>query len=309
MYSLIIPIYKNSASLKELLVQLLSLNKKLNYELECVFIIDGNPENEFQILKNILAKQKIKSQIIVHSRNFGSLEAIKTGLEYANGQYYANFAADLQESPKLIEKIFKKLSENQTDIVITKRTGREDGFINNLFSNIFWKFYRKFINSDIPLGGIDVFACNQKVRDILISFKEKHSSLIGQLFWIGFKKEIIEYKRYKRKYGKSAWTFKRKFEYMMDSIYSFSDIPIRLISTLGICGILFFTIFSFIALISIFKGNIIVPDYNHILLFIFIFFSINSLSFIIIGQYLWRIFENTKSRPNTIVMERLKYNQ
>lgn len=309
MFSLIIPVYKNSQSLPELLVVINGLNQKLKNQLETVFVIDGNPENEFAFLKNNLLKYKFKSQLISHSKNFGSFAAIKTGLEYANGQYFATLAADLQEPPELIEKIFTELSKNNFDIVIGNRIARKDGFKNTIFSNLFWKFYKKYVIKEIPINGVDLFGCNKKVRDNLINLKESNSSLIGLLFWIGFKRKFIDYKRTKRKYGKSAWNLKRKMNYMMDSIFSFTDLPIKILIKIGVFGVLLSVALSLLVIISKLIGNITVPGYTATFLIMSFFSSLNILSFGIIGLYLWRTYENTKSRPNSIVMETLKFNQ
>lgn len=305
MYSLIIPVYKNSQSIPELLISINNLNKKLNNKLEAVFIIDGNPENEFEILKEQLKKYSFKSQLISHSKNFGSFAAIKTGLENATGNYFSVMAADMQEPPDVVIQIFKKLTDKKSNIIIGNRIGRKD---NNIFSNIFWNIYKKYIQNDIPTGGVDMFGCDKTVRDTLINLKENNSSLVGLLYWIGFKKEYIDYIRVKRKYGKSAWNFKRKFKYMIDSIFAFSDLPIQILIGLGLIGISMSSILSIIVLISKLIGTITVPGYTATLLIVSFFSSINLLCFGIIGLYIWRAFENTKNRPNTIIMDKMTYN-
>lgn len=294
MYSLVIPIYKNSASIPELLTELSKLNNKLENKLECIFVVDGSPENEFNILQKLLSKYNFKSQLIAHSKNFGSFSAIRTGFEQGSGKYFCFMAADLQESISLIEKIFVKLKNNDLDIVIAKRTVRQDALIDTLFSNIYWKFYRFFINRDIPAGGVDLFGCSQQLKDILLSLKEQHTSLVGLLYWTGFKKEYIEYQRQKRKFGKSTWSFPKKFNYAIDSIYSFSKLPINLINICGILGI----ISSFLFL-----------NEFHFIYFLVIFFgSLNILVLGILAQYLWRIYENSKKRPQSLISKKIKYN-
>jgi glycosyltransferase involved in cell wall biosynthesis len=307
MFSLIIPVYKNSKSLEELISVLENLNDIFKNKIEIIFVIDGNPENEYEILKELLPNHKFKSQLIVHSKNFGSFAAIKTGLENATGDYFATLAADLQEPPELIEKIFKELPKNKSDIIIATRTSREDNLISKICSNAFWKFYKKNIIKDIPKGGVDLFGCNKKVRDSLISLKENNTSLIGLLFWVGFRRQFIGYKRNKRKYGKSAWNLKKKFKYMTDSIFAFSDIPIKVLVILGVIGISISFLLSMLVLISKLTGEISVPGYTATLLISAFFSSINMLSFGIIGLYIWRTFENTKNRPNTIIMEKIKF--
>jgi glycosyltransferase involved in cell wall biosynthesis len=308
MYSLIIPIYRNAQFIPELLDSLEKLNVSLNHNLEIVFVIDGNPENEFEILKQQLNKHRFKSQLIQHSRNFGSFAAIKTGLENATGTYFSVMAADMQEPPSLVVKMFKKLSKHNSNIVIGKRIERRDSYLNNLYSNMFWKIYKKYIQNDVPPGGVDIFGCDKLVRDVLISLRESNSSLIGLLFWIGFKREYVDYSRVKRKYGKSAWSFNKKVKYMTDSIFSFSDLPIKILIKFGLIGILMSAALSLIVIISKLTGAITVPGYTATLLIVSFFSSINLFSFGIIGLYVWRMFENTKHRPNTIIMDKILYN-
>jgi len=308
MYSLIIPVYKNAKFIPELLESIDKINTIFKNKLEVVFVIDGNPENEFEILKEQLKKYSFKSQLIAHSRNFGSFAAIKTGFENATGDYFSIMAADMQEPPELVVKIFEKLSENKSNIVIGNRIGRKDKKINSLFSNLFWKIYKKYIQKDIPKGGVDIFGCDKTVRNTLINLKESNSSLVGLLYWIGFKKEYLDYTRIKRKYGESAWNFKRKFKYMIDSIFAFSDLPIKILINLGLIGISVSVILSLIVLISKLIGSIVVPGYTATLLIVSFFSSINLLCFGIVGLYIWRAFENTKNRPNTIIMDKITYN-
>lgn len=307
-YSLIIPVYKNSKFIPELLLSLKEANNILKNKLETILVIDGNPENEFEILKEQLKKYSFKSQLISHSRNFGSFAAIKTGLENATGNYFAVMAADMQEPPSLVIKMFERLSKNQSNIIIGNRIKRDDNQLNNILSIFFWTIYQKYIQKEIPKGGVDVFACDLVVRNTLISLKENNSSLVGLLYWIGFKKEYIDYVRSKRKYGESAWNFKRKMKYMIDSIFAFTDLPINILINFGLIGILTSTSLSVMVLISKLIGSITVPGYTATLLIVSFFSSINLLCFGIIGLYIWRAFENTKNRPNTIIMNKITYN-
>jgi hypothetical protein len=204
--------------------------------------------------------------------------------------------------------MFKKLSKHNSNIVIGKRIERRDSYLNNLYSNMFWKIYKKYIQNDVPPGGVDIFGCDKLVRDVLISLRESNSSLIGLLFWIGFKREYVDYSRVKRKYGKSAWSFNKKVKYMTDSIFSFSDLPIKILIKFGLIGILMSAALSLIVIISKLTGAITVPGYTATLLIVSFFSSINLFSFGIIGLYVWRMFENTKHRPNTIIMDKILYN-
>ena len=219
-FSLVIPVFKNLESLEILLKQVIGINQNFDNKLEVIFVIDGSPDQSEQYLRANLPKIELKSKLITLSRNFGSLSAVVAGIKIASGEFFAVMSADLQDPPELIFEFFSKLSMNDTDVVLGVRSSREDPFFQKLFSNIFWLFYRKFIQKDMPKGGVDIFGFNEKFRNHLLTLDENNTSLIGLIFWLGFKRSFIKYKRLKS-YGRSSWTIGKKYNYFMDSIYFF----------------------------------------------------------------------------------------
>ena len=138
---------------------------------------------------------------------------------------------------------------------------------------------------------------------------EAHSSLIAQIFWLGFRRKVICYERQAREHGVSAWTFKKKLNYMMDSIFSFTDLPIKLLVSFGSLATLAALLFSVILIFSKLLGLIAVPGYVMTLLAIMFFGSLNLFSLGLVGSYCWRTYENTKARQLSIVLKELKFNQ
>ncbi len=306
-YSLVIPVYRNYQSLPKLLDQINLLNQSLFNHLEVVFVIDGSPDNSLNYLREQLPKESFDSQLISLSRNFGSFPAIIAGITEAKGEYFAVMAADLQDPPDLILKFFNSLEKKDVDIAIGVRTGRDDPFITKALSNCFWWLYRKFVIREIPRGGVDLFACNSIFRSHLISLKELNTSLIGLIFWAGFRREYINYFRLKRPYGKSAWNFNRKLRYLNDSIFAFSELPLQFIQSIGCLGILFSTIFGLIIIIARIMGQIVVPGYSAIILTIMFFSSLNIAALGTIGGYVWRTYENSKLRPRFLILSSEKF--
>ena len=309
MFSLIIPIYKNEASLNELVEALKQLSIKLNHRLEVIFVVDGSPDNSQIVLQQKLKNVDFKIIILVLSRNFGAFSAVRTGMEGGTGPYYAVMAADLQEPPELILTFFETLTKGEIDIVLGERTKRQDPLFNQLAARLYWRFYQRFVQPEMPKGGIDVFGCSQTVRDTLIRLEESNSSLIGLLMWVGFRRKKIPYERKARKHGKSAWSFRKKINYLSNSIFSFSNSPIHLLTMIGFSSIILSIFFSLWILIGKFLDQIEVPGYASIVLFILFCTGINVLSSGIIGAYVWRIFENSKKRPNSIVMKKIVNHQ
>lgn len=297
MFSLIVPVYKNEESLPALLTAVAQLAATIAQGFEAVFVVDGSPDNSVSILREQLPSQPFASQLVVLSRNFGSFAAIRAGLEQGRGQHYGIMAADLQEPPELILKMARVLNADDADVVIGVRDGRCDPVAGRVASNVFWWFYRRYVVPDMPPGGVDIFACNRAFRDRLLSLEERHSSLVAQVFWLGFRRKTVAYVRQKRQFGKSAWTFRKKLNYLSDSVFAFTDLPIRLLIRTGIVGAAVSILFGAVALAGRLAGFIDVPGYTATIVTIVLLGSLNLLGLGIVGSYAWRTYENTKQRP------------
>lgn len=305
--SLIIPVYRNEESIDDLLAAITAMNERLERELEAVLVVDGSPDQSFQCLAERLPQCRFPSRLITHSRNFGSFAAIRTGLAEASGQHFAVMAADLQEPPDLIDQFFAALKTGECDVVIGTRDAREDPMLSQLPARVFWWLYRKFVQPSMPAGGVDVFGCGRSFRDHLLALEESNSSLVGLIFWLGFRRKEIPYRRQKRQHGKSGWTLRKKVRYLSDSLYSFSDFPVRLLVACGFAGLVLALGLGLVVLVARASGLIEVPGYTATVLIVLLFAGLNSLGLGIIGSYAWRAFENTKGRPLAVVLSRTEY--
>ena len=301
MNSLVIPVYKNEANLDRLLPELVKLGELLHAEFEVVLVVDGSPDRCLEILRDRLPALPLRTQLLSLSRNFGSFAAIAAGLERARGECIAVMAADLQEPPALALKMFEALGSGRCDIVFGVRGRRADPWTSELTSNLFWFFYRKFVIKDMPPGGVDVFGCTREVRDQLLALQGIGTNLVALLFWIGYRREFIVYERQRRLEGKSAWTFRRKLRYSIDSIFNFTDLPIRLLLYSGGLALILAVTGSALVLFAKLHGEIAVPGYTPIVLAILFFGALTSLGFGIVGQYLWLGLQIGRRRPNYIV--------
>ena len=300
-YSVVIPVYKNEASIARLLEVLTELNRNLNEQLEAVFVVDGSPDQSYRLLHEALYSLNFPAKLLAHSRNFGSFSAIRTGLKVAQGEYFGVMAADLQEPPELLETFFAALSNGECDVAIGTRARRSDPFMSRLASRLFWWFYRRLVVADMPEGGVDVFGCNRQFRDQLLSLEESRSSLIALIFWLGYERKFVNYERMTRMEGKSAWTLSKKIDYMMDSIFAFTDYPIRLLMRIGAIGSLFSLVFGTVVFFARLTGVIDVPGYAATLLVVLILGALNLFGLGLVGSYAWRGYENSKRRPLAIV--------
>jgi polyisoprenyl-phosphate glycosyltransferase len=308
MYSLIVPVYGNEASLPSLLAAIdEKIARQLRDPLELVFVVDGSPDGSYAWLRSYLATHDGAAQLLLHARNFGSFAAIRSGLRAARGNYYAVLAADLQEPPELVVQFFQSLQLENMDVVIGTRESRDDPFFSKLSSSIFWSFYKKFVQPQMPAGGIDMFGCNRRFRDELLALPERNSSLVGLLLWLGFQRKTIGYHRRAREHGKSAWTLKKKINYLLDSVFAFSDLPLKLLMSVGGLAMLAAFMLGIIVLVGRLTGHINVPGYTMLILVISFFGALNTFALGVVGSYVWRAFENTKGRPQAIVAEHLQF--
>jgi len=300
MRSVVVPVYRNEPTLPELLRQISELYERVSQPFEVVFVVDGSPDNSYALLKLHLVEMPFPSQLISLSRNFGSFAAIRAGMVHAKGEFVAVLAADLQQPVASVDEFFSVL-ERGADIVIGQRTSRDDPWFSRLASNTFWRIYRRFIQPQMPAGGADTFACTRQVRDVLVALPEANSALVGLLFWVGFRRELVTYTRLRRASGKSGWTFTRKFRYAFDTTFAFSDLPITMMLLAGAVGISGALVVSVAVLIAWALGAIDVRGYTPLMLAVLFSFSTMLLAIGIVGGYVWRIFENTKGRPVPIV--------
>ncbi|MDO5624836.1 MAG: glycosyltransferase family 2 protein [Pseudomonadota bacterium] len=300
--SLIIPVYKNEGSLPDLLAALRGLHAELKGRLEVVFVVDGSPDRCHDMLREALPTQPFAATLVLLSRNFGSFAAVRAGLAQASGRFFAVMAADLQEPPHLVVEMFRTLETTEADVVVGVRAARHDPALQRWQAQLFWAAYRRWVVPQMPVGGVDVFACNQPFRDALLALEESRSSLIAQIFWLGFRRAEVSYERQARQHGQSAWTWGKKVSYLADSVFSFTDSPIRWLLLAGALGLLMAIGLGAAAIVGKLMGVIAVPGYVMTLLVVLFFGALNLLSVGIVGAYAWRAYENTKRRPQAVAL-------
>lgn len=298
--SVVVPVYGNSATIEPLIAALTRIQDQVDGGFEVVFVVDGSPDDSRSKLLAALPRTNLVARVVDHSRNFGSFAAIRTGMSLARGERIAVMAADLQEPPELVVEFLRRLAGGEVDVVAGERASRNDR--GDLASKSYWRLYRRFVLPDIPPEGVDVFACTAAVRDVVCSLESVHTSLVAQLFWIGFRRELVPYDRAPSP-GPSGWTLRRKLRYLSDSVFAFTDLPVRALWLIGLAGLSLGLIVALAVLVARLSGAITVPGYTATVLVIVFFGSLNMVGLGIIGSYVWRAYETTKGRPGAIVRE------
>lgn len=298
--SIIIPVYNNELNIKPLYQELSKeVLKKADFKYEIIFVDDGSEDNSYNELLKLREKNK-NIKIIKFTRNFGADTAIFAGIKYTNGNCILVIPADLQTPPKLILEMYSWW-EKDYKIALAVRDDREEGKIQTFFSKIYWKLAKKYALKNTPEKGYDSFLIDRKIANLISNANEKNSPLSAQILWYGYKVKKIYYVRKKRELGKSQWTLSKKIKLFIDTFIAFSYAPIRIISVVGIIISLASFIFAIIILFNKFYNNIPVQGWASLMIVLLGLSGIQLITLAIIGEYLWRNFDESRKRQIYIV--------
>lgn len=298
--SIIIPVYFNEENLGPLYEDIRQkFINKIDFEYELVFVNDGSLDGSYKVLKEIASVDE-NVKIISLSRNFGSHAAMLCGLEKCTGDCAIIKAADLQEPTELLLEMIEKWQAGD-NVVLAVREDRNEGKRQVLFANLYYWMVRKFALDTMPKTGFDVYLLDRKVINVLISLDERNSALTGQVLWCGFRTGQVYYTRLAREVGKSRWTLKKKVRLVSDTLFSFSTVPIKVVTTVGVVSMAGAFIWALAVLCIKLAGMIDVSGWTTLFIFNLLSFGIIMFSLGILGEYLWRTFDASRNRPPYIV--------
>lgn len=298
--SLVIPVYYNEENLRPLYEDIKTkFIEKIDYDYEIVMVNDGSKDNSWGLMKE-LAELDSNIKIISLSRNFGSHAAILCGLSNCTGDCAIVKAADLQEPTELILEMVESWKKGN-NVVLAVREGRDESKRQTFFANSYYKMVQKTALPEMPDSGFDVYLVDRKVITVLSNLDERNSALTGQILWSGFKTDKVYYTRLAREIGTSKWTLKKKIKLVLDTLFSFSALPITLVLYVGLLSLLVAVIWAVVVLISKLSGMIDVTGWTTLFIFNLFSFGITMLTLGILGEYLWRTFDASRNRPTYIV--------
>lgn len=303
--SILVPVYFNEGSLQDLFEKLGFVERQLEQQavaLELIFVDDGSQDRSLSLLRQFkLARPATK--IIKLSRNFGAISAVKTGLNYITGDCFLFLAADLQDPPELIPQMVEKWKAG-SKYIICERTGRDDPLTSRIFSATYYGLLRKFVAPNYPKQGFDLALMD---ATFLPHLKEsgKHVNFPLFPYWLGFTPEIIYYKRVAREHGKSRWTFGKKWKLLLDSIFSFSFAPVRLISAIGLIVSVGSFGYGTLVVVSALIGEVDVPGFATLAALISFLLGLIIVMLGVMSEYIWRIFDEVNRHPYAVVEEEI----
>lgn len=298
--SIIIPVYYNVDNLQPLYEDLHRvLSAVTDFRYEILLVDDGSGDGSYAQMER-LSQQDAHIRIFRLSRNFGSQAAILCGLSKAKGDCAVIKAADLQEPTEMILDMFASW-EKGNNVVLAVREGREDKKEAALFSNLYYWLVRKFALPNMPQYGFDTFLLDRKVMKVLADMGERNSALTGQILWSGFQTDKVYYVRRARTIGKSRWTLRKKIRLVSDTLFSFTSVPITVVSVIGAASFIGSLLWALAVLITKITGNIDVSGFTTLFIFQLFSFGVIMLTLGVLGGYLWRTFDASRKRPVYIV--------
>ena len=302
--SVVVPCYNEEKALPFFYEEICKVVKEIkNLDYELIFIDDGSTDNTLNIIK-AYSKLNKKSKYISFSRNFGKEAAMIAGLEHSKGDYVTLMDADLQDPPSLLPKMYEILLKEDYDVVGTRRVTRKgEPKIRSFFSRMFYRIINKMSRIEMVDGARDFRLMKRKVVDAIISMKEYNRYSKGIFSFVGFKTKWLEYENVKRVAGKTKWSFWKLFKYAIEGIVGFSTFPLVLSALIG----LLFCLLAFIMIIVIIVKTIIFGDpvsgWPSTICIIFFIGGVQLFVMGIIGEYLAKIYLETKNRPIYIIRE------
>lgn len=300
-YSIIIPVYFNEGTIAGTFNDIHN-NVISNFNLlpEVIFIDDGSRDKSLDKIVQIKKKFPDLVKIIKLTRNFGQVQAIMAGYSLATGKCVINVSADLQDPPELINQMLKCYFNEDYQIVIGERIFRDESWFKVNLSKIFYKIIQKISFQNIPIVGFDLVLLSDKIKKIILNNQEANPFWQGQIMWTGYRTKMIPYTK-KRGMGKSRWTFSRKLKYFMDGIISYSYLPLRIMSFIGITTTAFGCVFALFLLTGGITGSNYMFGWNILIILVLLLSGIQMLMLGIIGEYLWRTLDQTRNRQPYII--------
>ena len=301
--SLLIPCFNEEKTLPMLYPELVKLMEKNNqYEWEIMFVNDGSVDGTMDELRRLREKDPRVNYVDL-SRNFGKEVAMLAGFDYVTGDCMIIIDADLQDPPALIPEMLKYWEEGYEDVYAKRKSRGKENWLRKRLSLLFYKLLQSSSRFDVLQNVGDFRLLDRCCINALRRMRESERYTKGMYSWIGFKKKEVEFDRGDRIAGKSSWNYKQLFSLAIDGLTSFSNVPLRISTVIGcLVSLLAFLYMLFVYVKALVWGDP-VRGYPSMVMLILFLGGIQLLSLGIIGEYIGRIYNETKNRPDYIVRE------
>ena len=300
--SIVVPVFNESPNLDYLCDRLVEVLSKLNITYEIILINDGSSDDTLQ--KALKCKSVYPQIVIIDlARNFGKEIALTAGLDYSRGEAVIPIDADLQDPPELIEKLLAKWYEGYDVVCATRKKRLGESWFKRFTASGFYKTISKLSTVSIPENTGDFRLLDRKVVDAIKLLPERTRFMKGLFAWVGYRQTTIYFERKPRFAGQTKWNYWKLWNFALDGITGFSSIPLKVWSYLGIFIALLSIIYAaYLTLRTIIFG-VDIPGYASLMVSILFLGSVQLIAIGVLGEYMSRIYEETKQRPLYLVRE------
>lgn len=305
LYSIVIPLYNEEEVVKECIKRVNGVCKNLDGDYEVIFVNDGSADKTEE-LTLAACKTNPKLKLLSFSRNFGHQIAITAGMDHAKGDAVIVMDADLQDPPEVIPKLISKYNEGY-DVVYAVRSKRKgETIFKKWTSKAFYRFLRYMCNIDIPVDTGDFRLISRKVCDVMKSLTERNRYVRGLVSWVGFKQAAVEYVREERFAGETKYPLRKMLKLSMDGITSFSTKPLTISKNVGFVTAAAGFIYLIVVILNKFVFGKTIVGWASLAVLILLIGGIQLIMLGVVGEYIARIFDESKNRPLYIIED--KYN-
>ena len=301
--SIIVPAYNEEESIPYLEKRLVALmNNMKKYEFEVLFVNDGSKDRTLELIKNLRERDE-RFCYVNFSRNFGKEIAMIAGLDYATGDAVILIDADLQDPPELIPELVKYWEQGYDDVYAKRKSRKGETFLKKFTSKMYYKVLQSLTNVEIQKDTGDFRLLDRRCVNALKKLRESQRCSKSIFSWIGYNKKEVLYDRDPRVAGKTKWDYKKLVDLAIDGITSFTTSPLRISTYLAIPTFLALVIYFIYVIVKCIRLSVAIQAFQAIILLVLFFSGIQIMLFGIIGEYLGRIFNETKNRPLYFVDE------
>ena len=296
--SLVVPCYNEAENVSLFQEATIEAFADCGYDYEIIFVDDGSRDATFHNLKKLHAAGKCPTKVISFSRNFGKEAAIYAGMQHADGEYICLIDADLQQRPEIARNMVKILDESpEYDVVAAYQDRRGEGKVLSFFKKSFYKVINWLSDVKLHADASDFRTFRRSVRDSILSLAESHRFSKGIFAWVGYDTCFIPYTACERATGTTKWNFGKLLNYAIEGIIGFSTKPLRLATYLGILTAVASMIYLLVVVLEKFIVGIDIPGYATVIVLTLLLGGVQLLCIGIIGEYVGKIFQQSKDRP------------
>lgn len=301
-YSIVIPVYNEEKNIPIIYKKLIKILNEQKKDFEIIFINDGSKDKSLEILKEYSKKDK-RVKYLSFSRNFGHQAALTAGLDYASGNAIISMDCDMQDPPEIVKEMIKKWKQGY-DVVYARRRNRKESLFKKQTAVIYYKLLDKFSDVKIPRNVGDFRLIDKKVLNELKNMKEKARYLRGMVAWLGFKYAFVDFDRPNRIHGETGYSLRKMIRLGMDGVLNFSMLPLKIGFILGLLSILSGFFFLIYMIFDIIFNQVYYPLYKWLAIISIMFFGFLFMLIWILGEYIGRIYDESKGRPLYIINEK-----